>query len=404
MAVPAWRATLTGLCASLVGIGLARFAYTPLIPALIAAGWFAPSQAVYLGAANFAGYLAGALAARPLARLPVRHVLRGMMTLATLAFFACATSAAFPWFFAWRFAAGLAGGVLMVLAAPSILPFVPARRRGLASGAIFTGVGLGIALSGTLLPPLLRMGPTTAWLGLGGLSLLLTVAAWSGWPRANPVAPSGASGRPLNRATLWIVVAAYGLNAAGLVPHMVFLVDYVARGLGRGLPAGALCWVVFGLGAAAGPIATGALADRIGFVVAFRLALALQAVAVAVPLMTTTMPALLASAAVAGMFTPGIVPLTLGRIHLLALPGSDEARAGWRLATIAWALGQAMAAYAFSFVFSSTGAYWPLFATGSAALLCGLTIDLTASRTLTPPSGSAHPWRSHRPTDGSGTR
>ena len=34
----AWRFAAAGLCASLVGLGLARFAYTPLIPALIAAG------------------------------------------------------------------------------------------------------------------------------------------------------------------------------------------------------------------------------------------------------------------------------------------------------------------------------------------------------------------------------
>ncbi len=34
----AWRATLAGLCATLVGIGLARFAYTPLLPALITEG------------------------------------------------------------------------------------------------------------------------------------------------------------------------------------------------------------------------------------------------------------------------------------------------------------------------------------------------------------------------------
>ena len=61
------RATVAALCANLVGIGLARFGYTPLIPALIAAGWFRPSSAVYLGAANLAGYLAGALGARALA-------------------------------------------------------------------------------------------------------------------------------------------------------------------------------------------------------------------------------------------------------------------------------------------------------------------------------------------------
>ncbi len=60
----AWLFAVAGLCASLVGLGLARFAYTPLIPALIAAKWFSPADVVYLGAANLAGYLAGALVAR----------------------------------------------------------------------------------------------------------------------------------------------------------------------------------------------------------------------------------------------------------------------------------------------------------------------------------------------------
>jgi hypothetical protein len=32
---------LTGLSALLVGVGLARFAYTPLIPALVKAAWLA---------------------------------------------------------------------------------------------------------------------------------------------------------------------------------------------------------------------------------------------------------------------------------------------------------------------------------------------------------------------------
>jgi hypothetical protein len=63
---PVWLSATAGLCASLVGLGLARFAYTPLIPALVAAKWFTPSEAVYLGAANLAGYLAGALIARDL--------------------------------------------------------------------------------------------------------------------------------------------------------------------------------------------------------------------------------------------------------------------------------------------------------------------------------------------------
>src|ERR1700742_3544217 len=87
--VNGWRATVSASCASLVGIGLARFAYTPLLPAIIDAHWFVPSAAAYLGAANLAGYLAGALLGRPMAaRIPGPMLLRGLMLLATAGFFA----------------------------------------------------------------------------------------------------------------------------------------------------------------------------------------------------------------------------------------------------------------------------------------------------------------------------
>ncbi|HEX6211640.1 MAG TPA: YbfB/YjiJ family MFS transporter, partial [Methylomirabilota bacterium] len=258
------RATLAGLCATLVGIGLARFAYTPLLPALIGAGWFGPSAAAYLGAANLAGYLAGALLARSLAaRASPVGVLRAMMALATAAFFACAAPVSFGWYFFWRLAAGVAGGALMVLAAPTVLPHVPAARRGLAGGVVFTGVGLGIAASGTLVPVLLRWGLATAWLGLGAVALALTLLAWTGWPR-EPAGRSAGVSHPTASARIGrgvkVVYVEYALNAVGLVPHMVFLVDFVARGLDRGLVAGGRCWVVFGVGAMLGPVLAGSLA------------------------------------------------------------------------------------------------------------------------------------------------
>lgn len=173
-----WLPIWAGLCASLVGIGLARFAYTPLVSALIDAHWFSPSAVVYLGAANLAGYLIGALGGRPLAaRWSSTGVLRAMMVLVALSFFACAVPLSMAWFFGWRLLSGIAGGVIMVLAASTILPHVVPNRRGLASGAIFLGVGLGIAGSGSLVPFLLSFGLLPAWLGLGGVALLLTATS-----------------------------------------------------------------------------------------------------------------------------------------------------------------------------------------------------------------------------------
>jgi predicted MFS family arabinose efflux permease len=379
--VSGWRATLSGSCASLVGIGLARFAYTPLLPAIIGAQWFAPSQAAFLGAANLAGYLAGALLGRPLgARMRAPFLLRGLMLLATAAFFACALPLSLPWFFVWRLLSGIAGGSLMVLAAPIVLPHVSHRRRGVASGAIFAGVGLGIAASGTLVPLRLREGLAAAWCGLGALSLFLTMVAWGGWPAggtARPAAPSAHTQHHRSTLRLRALYVEYALNAAGLVPHMLFLVDFVARGLGQGLDSGARYWVLFGIGAVVGPVLSGHLADRTGFGPALRLAFFVQAVAVLLPALETGTAGLIVSSLVAGAFTPGIVPLALGRIHELLPHDVAAQKSAWSAATTAFALLQAAAAYGLTFVFTETrGDYRLLFVIGAAAFVLTLGIDL----------------------------
>lgn len=379
-----WRGTLAGASASLVGIGLARFAYTPLLPAIIGAQWFPASTAAYLGAANLGGYLAGALLAGAMVRVAKpATVLRAMMLLATIAFVACAVPVSFLWFFLWRLASGLSGGALMVLAAPTILAHVPAARRGFASGGIFTGIGLGIAASGTIVPILLRQGLTSTWLGLAVVSLLLTAVAWNGWPEH--AAPAHAEARPrfetapaYPRAGLRALYVEYGLNAVGLVPHMLFLVDFVARGLGRGVDAGAQFWVLYGLGAIVGPLAAGHLADRSGFRPALRAAYLMQAVAVAIPAAGVFGQAgLMVSALVVGAFTPGIVPLVLGRVNELLAHHPSAVKGAWSRSTTSFAVMQAVAAYGLSFVFSSSGGnYQILFVIGAGAVVLALVVDL----------------------------
>ncbi|HUH84227.1 MAG TPA: YbfB/YjiJ family MFS transporter [Stellaceae bacterium] len=374
------RAALSGLCASLIGVGLARFAYTPLIPALIAAGWFLPADAVYLQAGNLAGYLAGALLARLAARrLSAIGALRANMVLATLAFFACATPLSFLWYLVWRFAAGLSGGMLMVLAAPVVLPHVPAARRGVIGGIIFTGVGLGIAASGTLVPLLLHLGLVATWCGLGALALVLTAIAWSGWPAGSAAVVAARSGRlPLSPALLALCFV-YALIAVGQVPHMVFLVDFVARGLGEGLATGARYWVLFGVGAALGPTLAGHVADAIGFRRALRLLLVLSAALVGVLAVASGPLALIPSSLAIGAFVPGSVVVVIGRTRELVANQPDRQQAAWSLATSAFALGQATAAYGYSWLFAGGLGHALLYAIGGAAFVLALAIDLAAA-------------------------
>ena len=388
------HAALAGFSAVLVGNGLGRFAYTPLLPALISDHWFSPSAAAYLGAANLAGYLAGAVLGHAATRyIRPAWLLRGMMVLTAASLLACAgRDLGFAWFFLWRFASGYAGGVLMVVGAPIVLSATPLRRRGLVGGMIFTGVGLGIAASGIIVPQLIEWGGLQrAWIGLGAVSLVLTLIAWNGWPQQQ----TGLDATRPARAALGIpasaLLAEYGLNAVGLVPHMLFLVDYVARGLGRGLDAGASDWVVFGIAAVFGPVLAGQLADRVGFRAALRLAFCAQAAAVALPVVTSASGWIAVSSAVTGAFVPGISTLVLGRIHELIQDGPAQARA-WAHATTAWALAQAIAAYGYSYLFGRTDDYSLLFGIAVAAIMLALGLELVAGRSR-PPQGAPRPPR-----------
>ena len=380
-------AAFAGLCASLVAIGLARFAYTPLIPTLIQAHWFSAADTVALGAANFAGYLAGALLGRPLAaRLSNRHVLRWLMVAATSAFFACAFPVSVGWFFVWRFLSGLSGGAIMVLVATAILPHIAPARRAFVSGMIFLGLGLGIAASGTLVPELLKLGLRATWFGLGAVSLLLTALTWAGWPATDaPATAPAANGHhaadgalAAHKRALRVIYVQYAANALGLVPAMVLLVDYVARGLGQGASVGAGYWVLYGVAAIAGPLIGGWLGGRVGFRNGYRIAMVLQGLAVGLLALSHHTAALWTATIVLGAFTPGIVPMVLGRMQDLLPHDATAQRAAWSRATASFALFQAVGGYGYAWLFSHTHENYALiFTCGAVAMAVAFAADFT---------------------------
>ena len=312
------------------------------------------------------------------------------MVAVTLSCLACSAPLSFGWFLGWRLVSGVAGALIMVLAASTVLPHVGAARRGVVGGVIFAGVGLGVAASGTLVPLLLRGGVEDCWYGLAALSGLLTLVSWRNWPRetgrAGPAAPIR---RPAQRGgasrTTRALMVEYGLVAFALVPHMVFLVDYVARGLGQGIDAGAGYWVLYGLGAIAGPLLAGHLADRAGFGPALRLAYLLLALAVVALALSTAMPVLVVSSVVVGGFTPGFVPLVLGRVHDLVPHDAALQRAVWGRATTGFALGQAAGAYGLSDLLAhGLLSQQGLFVLGGAAAALALAVNVATALTLRP--------------------
>ncbi len=383
-----WTVAGGGLAATLIGNGIGRFAYTPLIPALIAAGWFSPAEAVYLAAANLAGYLVGALTAARLAQaLTATGAIRiaAVATMVSLA--ACAWPLGFAWFAPWRFLAGVTGGVLMVLAVPAVLALTPPERRGRAAGIVITGVGLGIAAAGAVVPAAARFGPSAVWLALAVAALLLTVHVWVAIPRdrPQPLSQPLAAG-PLSLPVRLLLVA-YACDALGFIPHTVFWVDYIARGLGRGLEVGGGFWTVFGIGAALGPFLAGTVADRAGLGRTFAGAMALKAVGVALPLAAPGPVGLFVSSAIVGALISGTT--TLCSAWVAELVGVARHRRVWGWMTSAFAVAQAGGAWAMSYLFATTGRHEPLFAIGAVALVAGTAFAIAAARMQSTPRPAA---------------
>ncbi|HLT76415.1 MAG TPA: YbfB/YjiJ family MFS transporter [Ferrovibrio sp.] len=368
MISPLWRNALAGLCALLLGIGFARFGYTPLIPVLIEHDWLSASDAAYLGATNLAGYVAGSLLAASLARLvPIARLTRAAMAVTAFTLLACALPWGFVWFAPWRFLAGFTGGLLMVGAIPLVLTRVAPEQRGRANGIVFTGVGLGIISSGTLVPALAGFGPAPIWLGMAIAAVLLTLLTWRQWGEEPPqsAAQAGPSGRILTWPVALLLVA-YLLDAAGFVPHTVFWADYIARGLGRGAGTGAFFWIFFGFGALAGPFLAGMIAERFSFYRSMVALLGVKSAAVAIPLVSQHSVALAASALIVGALTPGISALASGRVAELG--GLQAHRQVWGWMTGGWAISSAAVGYLLSFLFDRTQSYDLLFAFGAAGL------------------------------------
>jgi predicted MFS family arabinose efflux permease len=371
----AWLGTaLPGFAAVFVGVGLGRFAYTPLVPFLVQDG-IGPVAANYAGAANLAGYFLGAACAHRIGALvgPGRTV-RIALVLTLLSFLACAVPLGFAWLAFWRLIPGVTGAVLMILGASLTLNRVAAGVRGRAAGVIMTGVGLGVVLASVVIVPLADQGVRFVWFTLAGLSLIATAASWHAWhdgPAALPGSVPDAAPRRFGPVILLIVIA-YGCDGAGFVPHTIFWVDYVARALGLGAVWGSLSWLGFGLGAMVGPVAVGSLADRLGLGRTLVLAFLVKGLAIVLAIVTADPLALTLSAFLVGALSPGMTTLVSARLHEL-VDRQSHGKA-WGLATLSFSAAQAAGGLGMSSAFAALQSYAPIYGAGALLEAAGLAL------------------------------
>ena len=269
-----WVIAVVGALALATAMGIGRFAFTPLLPMMLADGVVDLSGASYLASANYLGYLVGALLCtfQPMIwsrfkKLPLvagTTWLRGglVATCVLTLGMALQLPALWPWL---RFAAGVASAFVFVFTSGWCLARLAERNASNLGGLMFTGPGVGIAISGVLASGMvaLHWRAAAGWLVFGVLACVLTATTWQrfGVGLATPGAARPQSAAPLNvpeTATAsrwhmaWLAIA-YGLDGLGYIITATFL-PVIARQVMPGSVWLDLFWPLFGVAVVAGAL------------------------------------------------------------------------------------------------------------------------------------------------------
>ncbi|GGM05355.1 YbfB/YjiJ family MFS transporter [Pseudomonas asuensis] len=242
---------LACLVALSVAMGIGRFALTPQLPHLIAEGQVDLTAAGLLAAANYLGYLVGALDAF-FARRTRFRLITGLWLCVSLTLLSVWAEGFWPHALL-RFGAGLASAWVLVMVTGLSQGVAAQANKPRLGALVFAGPGVGIVLSGllALVANLNGQNSATLWLIYGVVALVMTLAVLPALPQAT-VGHVATSNKPISPRMIRLT-AAYALVGMGYIVPATFL-SQMATARFHGEWVADLFWPAFGLAAALGVV------------------------------------------------------------------------------------------------------------------------------------------------------
>ena len=311
-----------------VAMGIGRFAFTPILPLMIQEGTVHLAQTAWLSSSNYIGYLVGALSLLKSKRHPLFVVLG--LTLVTLTTWLASLSS-FGWLLVLRFLAGVASAWVLVSISAFAINWLKSRQVA-SSGLIYTGVGIGITLTGLICSYFIFQSATVnvaaqsslsplssrLWQYLGVIALLATLlvtfllakinskspstaAAKANPSKATPTNPTSSSIPPPAKLKLANVLTAYGLFGFGYILPATFLPQIAKQWLSG--QSYLLIWPFFGLAAALSVVLSQRLQrrfDNVSLLGVWRVSQIIMAVGTLLPALWQSLAGLMLSALMVG--------------------------------------------------------------------------------------------------------
>lgn len=324
-------------------MGLGRFAYSLIAPAMQADLGWSFALIGWLNAANALGYLSGAiLAPRLLRKFGAARTFRAGLFLVPIALVLTATTESAALLAALRFLAGVAAGAIFVSGgtlAVNLSASAP-NAGGLALSIFYAGAGLGMTVSAATLPALFHLRGAAVW--PWAWVILATMAAAGAAIAVRIGADAVGAGTATRQRSapliaLWPILFGYTLFGLGSIGYLTFIFGWLAdQNAGPLLPA--IFWGTLGLAALAAPLLWRRPLDRLRHGHCFGLLVGLNALGAALPFALHGLPGIMSSALLFGATFFTTVAATSAFVS--RLPPTIERAAVIRAFTVAFGAGQ----------------------------------------------------------------
>jgi len=310
------RVLTAGIMSLIVLVGIARFAYTPILPIMQEQAGLGVYEAGWLATINYVGYLIGAVIASQISSLVLKDKLyRIGLVVAVLSTVGMGLTDNLWVWSTLRFFAGLSSAAGLLLASGLIMNWLIRNGHRSELGIHFSGMGLGIVVCSVLVEMVSRsFGWQAQWYMLTLLGVVLLVPAWAWLPPPNTsgVNNSGQTlvDKPPSSFFMKMFMLSYFCAGVGMVVSSTFIVSIIDQqpdlaGLG------AWTFMILGVGAAPACIIWDLVARRLGDMNALISASLLQAVSILLPLAENNVFMAVLGAALFGFTFIGVVSLVL---------------------------------------------------------------------------------------------
>ncbi|MES9962115.1 MAG: YbfB/YjiJ family MFS transporter [Candidatus Sedimenticola sp. 20ELBAFRAG] len=376
------RVLSSGIFSLILTLGIARFAYTPLLPVMQGQTWLDDAGGGWLATFNYMGYMTGALIAASVSDLVLKDRLyRGGLVVAVLSTALMAFTDDLLLWGILRFVAGLSSAAGLLIGSGLILNWLIRHQYRRELGIHFSGLGLGIVLTAVAVEWMIsRYDWSEQWLIFSLIGVVLMVPAWRWLPRpdTSPIVHDGKQVHDTPPARNWLLLlyASYFCAGFGYVVSATFIVALVeARPVLQGY--GGLVWLLVGLAAAPACFLWDLIARVLGDLKALLIAFGLQIVGILLPALDDRLFTVLLSALLYGGTFIGIVSLMLTMVGRF-FP-SKPAKPMGKL-TLSYGVAQIIAPAISGVMAQQTGSYnGPLYI-ASAVMAVGIVLLLVLMR------------------------